>query len=173
MDWADTGKLLAENVGAAFTAADQAIKTVKSLKDLFKVEDKSPAAREAREKLVELQDQLTTMREQASTLKAALADLKEQLADRENFLAEAKNYILTETAPNSLAYVLKSPATEAEKAIRLCTPCFEDKRRSIMQFEKQDWHFDTLRCPRCESTIRVPNDIKPAIMTVHRERSLW
>lgn len=171
--WAETIKTIIVDATLAATGLDKAVKVANGIKDLLKSE-KFPRSGEAREQLVDLTEQLLTVREQKAALRKSLLEVHEALSQRDKFEAEADNYVLKETAPNSLTFVAKSPRDDAEKAVRLCAHCFGEKRKSLLQFEKSDWHFNTLVCQSCGSRVREPNGNAPTVMVGPvSKRALW
>jgi hypothetical protein len=155
-------------VKGAGEAIDSLAKSVSSLQKLFKSKDGAAVSREARDELFDLLSKLDAIRGQHAALSQALAEMKEELVHMNEFKAEVEKHALKELAPHSWAYAPKEPTTADARGPYLCARCFGEHRKSILQFQSQDWHFDTLACPRCASTVRVPNDQKPTIYSAPR-----
>lgn len=102
-----------------------------------------------------------------AALEAKLNEIVQQVEEREN-------YKLVELMPGSFAYTHKESAGPQEPIRHFCVHCLEQERRqSTLQLKVRDFNFDTLECRACGSLIQKPNDNRPTIMTVPRERTLW
>ncbi len=99
-------------------------------------------------------------------------ELEKKLRRLQQFEVESQKYELQALASNTLAYGLKPDAKGIEPDHYLCTRCFEDAKKSILQFARSEFYFDVLKCPVCGNEARVPNDSRPTIMTA-KVRSKW
>jgi hypothetical protein len=86
-------------------------------------------------------------------------ELKEQIARMEKWDAQKKRYKLVPLYPGSVAYALQKAMSEGEPAHYLCTRCYEDSKRSIMQrSQKHASYFGVSSyfiCPACKTEIDV------------------
>lgn len=77
--------------------------------------------------------------------------------------SERERYQLTATAPSdgSMVYMLKPAMRGTEPPHWLCTRCFDDGKKAILQKQKSDGSFSIYGCPSCKATLsthwrRVP-----------------
>ncbi|QMV26810.1 hypothetical protein GRI33_07700 [Brucella sp. BO3] len=156
-------------------ATDTVFKALKTAKEVFKKPQPLTKADivPVENGLLEAMDQILQLKQMQLELIDALIALKQQQLslDEERirikqFEADAKNYVLKEVSPHSRAYVPTAAVASGESPQYLCVSCFEQKQRSLLQFEERDFHFDTLQCPQCSGTIRVPNDVRMEVRTV-------
>ncbi|MDK1377112.1 MULTISPECIES: hypothetical protein [unclassified Sinorhizobium] len=94
-----------------------------------------------RNKVIEMQNlimsaQGTAVAAQSQMLQMVheIAELKAQVAKVEEWKATSERYHLVDYGGNTLAYELTEKAANGEPIHRLCPVCFEQRRRSILQF---------------------------------------
>lgn len=155
------------------TGVGTALKVIKGVKDLVKGDD-TGVSRKVREQLVDLADQLITVKEQNNSLRQALLEVKEELSGIQKFEADADNYTLEKVGSNAFAYMAKGSTSSKEEGPHYCAHCFENKKKSLLQFSKAEHYSNILICPECGTETHVAVDRGPLIMTAPRpERKLW
>lgn len=112
---------------------------------------------------------LEAQKEQLALLNAH-AECEKELTRYKTFECEKDKYVLKELSPHSYAYAKQPVEGEVEAPHHLCASCFQDAKKSILQFSAREVHWDTLKCPKCGSQVRVPNDVKPTIMIAGTQR---
>ncbi|KGJ19337.1 hypothetical protein [Paracoccus sanguinis] len=149
--------------GAAATAFDTAANGLARLKGLFAKE--TPQDAQYRAQIVEITTQLLAAQEANLETKKLLLKLKEEEQRRSKFEQQASRYTLTTTDRGGLVYSLNPDDAKGEPPHDLCAACFEQEKRSIMQFVQPN----TLECPLCKT--RVPkSDGKNYGMVAARSR---
>ena len=99
--------------------------------------------------VIELQEKILTAQEAQSTLVERVSELEKQVADFETWEAEKKNYDLKSVARSAFAYMLKPDARGTKPPHWLCTQCFQNKKRSIMQAVPMHRPDIIAKCPAC------------------------
>lgn len=129
-----------------------------------------------RETRVGIEDRIDEMSEAIRKTKDAYDELyetavalREENARLAKFQLDEEKYEMRAISPHSFVYVAKGVGGSKETTPYLCVACFENKRRSVLQIAKTDFHFDTLHCPACGGTVRVPNDRRAEAMVVRRQ----
>lgn len=120
---------------------------------------------DARGECLRLQDDNTA-------LKARIVELEASLRREDAFDREQEKFQLKEVGPRSFAYAFKESAGGEECSHLLCAPCFQDRKMSILQLGVREFNVDTLKCPRCGTEVRVPNDVRADIRTARRTNRL-
>ncbi len=178
IDYASVLTLVTSTVGAA----DGVTKLAGSIKDVVKSgKVTGPELDSLRDDVSRLYDQAISAKALNLELLASMADLKaaydaqnRKIADMESFDAERSQYVLRQLAPHSHAYIQERTADPAEPMRYYCVPCFDDRRKSILQFNRPDYHADILQCPRCKNEVRIAKaDEGPSVMIGRVKRSGW
>jgi hypothetical protein len=106
-------------------------KTVKEINDISQVRDK----------VIEMQDLILSAQSSAMAAQTQLfevlqdnAELKEKAAAIDEWAATASRYQLRDFGDGTFAYELKPEAANGEPQHRLCPTCFEQRKRSLLQF---------------------------------------
>lgn len=152
-------------IDGALGTLDKVLGVVKTARTLLKGPDVTADLLDLKSSLLAVKTENLALVEQNHALVKRVHELEQTIARYDDFDVEAKKYELRTLAPGSVAYALKDSAGGGEPPHHLCPTCYGERRKSILQFAKQDFHFDTLSCPRCGTTVRVPNDVKMTVMT--------
>jgi hypothetical protein len=128
-------------IGAIKTAFDIA----KGLQNIHDV-----AARDRA--VIELQKEILAAQQAQSTLISRINELEKEAAACEKWGAEKERYALTDFGGNTFAYALKGDAAKGEPPHRICPTCYENRTKSILQFEFRTaiGGRDKYICPACK-----------------------
>lgn len=120
----------------------------------------------ATKKLVsDLLDRLVRLQTEQMTMQEELLKFQDEQKRRGRFQSQAHRYAMVKTELGSLVYSLKTDEARGEPPHDLCTTCFEDEVKSVLQ----PVNFNTLECPRCHATFLKPDGRQAAMMgTVSR-----
>jgi hypothetical protein len=121
-----------------------------------------------RAKVLELNTQIATAQERALsalsdqfTLLERVSELEKQVADFETWETEKLRYELKNVARGATVYVLKEDACSSEDAHWICTTCYQQRKKSIMQRVSsgeqsgRDFRTAKWRCAPCGTEIRT------------------
>lgn len=145
-------------VGAGIETANKVVTFVKGLRSGGDSDPEALAA--AKEQILEVKEALYAAKDSIFTLKDQLAESGAQIKELERRLAQRDESALEKVGPGAFVYVGKSAPEALRNGPWLCQSCFDDGKVAVLQFEKQDWGHDTHKCPRCNTLVRVPNDVK-------------
>lgn len=116
-------------------------------------------------KVGELRAQIFAALDLALTAKFAQAaqferirELEKEAAESKEWAAEREKYQLSEWESGNcwaFTYVLKQEHRAVTPVHHLCTNCYEDGRKSILQKESGGGDDAYLACPRCKTRIRI------------------
>jgi hypothetical protein len=114
-------------------------------------------------KTVELQGILATAMSQVLELQqgliaahARVRELEAEKSSRSAFDADAGRYDLRAVAEGGFAYALKSDAANGQPEHWLCASCFDQRKKSILQYAKADLGRKIYACPNCQTQIFIP-----------------
>ena len=110
----------------------------------------------------ELQEQVNAALMHQSELIAENAGLKERLAAQEGWEEQKKRYQLQDFGGGTFAYALRVEAANGEPDHRLCTSCFAEGRKSILQFTHRTIvDQDHYLCPSCKTEFDFGQQVIP------------
>lgn len=145
-------------IGAAFEALKIASDTAKSLIQLRDIALVRGKAVELQGQILAAQQIALDTRAREESLISQISELKEQVTQLERWSADKEAYALNEVGTGAFAYVRKPNAEPAEPPHWLCTNCFNNHRKSILQYAgRTGSNRESLyTCPMCENRILVP-----------------
>ena len=122
--------------------------TAKGLKDINDAAVRNTA-------VIELQEKILAAQEQQMALVERVGELETEVARFKTWDAEKERYELTQVGDRAaLAYTLKEGVESSEHPHQLCTNCFTDGKKSILQEEVHSvGRAHVLVCHRCRSEI--------------------
>jgi hypothetical protein len=138
---------LIAGLGLLKTAFDMA----KGLKDISDATIRNGA-------VIELQEMILSAQQQQSALIERVRELEKEVARFETWEAEKQRYELKEVPGlnHVLAYTLKPEAQSSEPPHWICTNCYENRKRSILQPEERvPGRAKVLVCNNCGSDFYV------------------
>lgn len=144
-------------VGAGIDTANKVVTFVKGLRSGGDSDPEALAT--AKEQILEVKEALYAAKDSIFTLKDQLTESGAQIKELERRLAQRDEYALEKIGPGAFAYVQKNDQEALANGPWLCQSCFDDGRVAVLQFNRRDIGQDTHKCPRCESVVRVPNDV--------------
>jgi hypothetical protein len=127
-------------------------KSFLSLQSMTEVQGKvielQSAILSAQSSAMEANSQQLTMAEEIRTLQSKIESMK-------GWSEETKRYKLVEPWGNgSLVYALREAAKQNEPPHYICTKCFEDGRKSVLNPLDDVKGWCIFRCPHCKSEVR-------------------
>ena len=88
--------------------------------------------------------------EREFTLTRQVHELEQRIVKLEAWDAEKQRYQLTDFGGGTFAYDLKPDMSSGEPSHRICAACYQEGRKSILQFKLQTgYHQDKYNCPAC------------------------
>ena len=111
--------------------------------------------------LLDAQQGLFAAQEAQSAASKRISDLEEEIVRIRDWKAERENYELVDVWHGAFAYMPKGGVESGEIAHWLCTNCFEQGRKSLMQ-NKGGVTDALFGCDGCQATFRVASRIRPS-----------
>lgn len=108
--------------------------------------------------LMGLQSQLYAAQMERAALSGRIAELEAKVASYETWEQEKQRYQLHQFAEGGFAYALTQEMRGSEPTHYICSRCYEDGIKSILQRGNDGW-FRALVCHRCSSVVRT--DLPP------------
>jgi hypothetical protein len=149
------GAKMVGEVFAGLSAIKTALDLAKGLKDIDDATRRNAA-------VIELQEQILDAQSEQATLVDHVRELKTRVAQLEAWDADKERYILTDLGGRHFAYALKDSMANGEPLHHLCTQCYSDNIKSILQTEdRQPGRCRVLTCHRCGSDIYLTGTPDP------------
>jgi hypothetical protein len=119
------------------------------------------AVYEVNAKLLAVQSVALESQEKQATFTQRIGELEKEIVKLKDWNREAERYQLTEVARGVFTYLLKPGMEQSEPAHMLCTNCFTQKEKSVLQADSPGRKSTTHRCPRCKNILAVPHATRP------------
>ena len=156
-----------------FTAITQALGALKAVKDIGEATIGLANAAAFRErqiefqgKIIEAQDGIFAMQQERTALIEKISELEKEITNLKAWDTEKNRYKLVEVGPGAFARVIKPEAQGSEPEHLICTSCYENWKKSILQADPDLARtFGDIRvCPACGCKVHVARnpDWKPA-----------
>lgn len=128
----------------------------KSLLELKTLTDVQGKVIELQSAILSAQSSALSANAEQSAMVEEIRRLKEEIASVKAWESEKQRYKLTnpwEEEGGGVAYALKKSMANSEPAHLICTKCYEDGRKSILNPFKNDKGFIVYGCPICKAQI--------------------
>jgi len=142
---------------AEITAALSGIKTVGELTALIlktKVDSTvTEKAIESQGAIIALQNTMLTLQTEYQSLLQEKDRLEKLLIDMDQWETEAQKYQLTKVGNGAFVYALKADQADSAPEHWLCTTCYQQNRKSILQMAGKTlgrWYYE---CPKCQTRV--------------------
>ena len=146
------------------TLIQSTISGLKLAGDIAKSILKLKSIPEVQGKIIELQSTILAAQSSAfsaNTAQAAMVDeirtLKEEIARIKAWESEKKRYQLTSPWTGTVVYALKKSMSNSEPPHWICTKCYEDGRKSILNQHRKPSAFIEFVCSVCKTIIQPHN----------------
>ena len=112
--------------------------------------------------IIKLQAQIMTAQQGAlaaqeheASMAEEIRSLKGRVDDLEAWDIEKQRYHLTKLPPGAFVYALEDEESGTEPLHYLCTNCFENQKKSILQSEGPDSGVEKFRCNTCGAEVQA------------------
>jgi hypothetical protein len=146
-------------IGAALTSFNTLKNIAQTMMGLHDVKALQAKVIEFNNAIIEAQTKIFLVNEERTALLERISNLEKDVADLEAWETAKQRYELKQTSSGGLAWFLKADAQPPEQPHKICTKCYEDRKRSILQPKGRSgaaMHLGiaaTLYCPACKSEI--------------------
>lgn len=117
---------------------------------------------ESQAAIISVQAVMLNLQSQYQSLLQEKDELKKQLIETENWNAEASKYSLIAVDPGIFVYALYPNDSPSTPDHWLCTHCYQNKHKSILERTGSDSRGIVFLCFRCQNSIRtswIPGEI--------------
>jgi hypothetical protein len=105
---------------------------------------------ESQAAVISLQTSMMTLQSQYQSLLREKDELEKRLVEIEDWKVEAAKYSLKELVPGALVYAPNSDAGDTAPEHWLCTRCYQERKKSILQRTIMPRVYV---CPACQTTV--------------------
>lgn len=144
-------------IQGGFTAVKAALELVKAGKGMIEQAAMASALYDIQQRLMEAQGAALQAVEEKTELGARVRELEAQLRDREDWKAEAEKFAVVQIAQGVFVMLAQDETSRYEAAVKLCTTCFNRKRKSILQQAHGSIRVFTLTCNECGAQMPFRN----------------
>src|SRR5690606_36009610 len=125
--------------------------------------------RDLNERLGDALEQLIAAQTEHLALLAEKAELEAQVLKLQDWAHEKQRYQRHQMPAGSFVYRLKPGMEAGEPTHDICTECYQQGIKSILQAAEDGW-FEALKCHRCNSVIRTQKTESQAFVAVSSDR---
>lgn len=140
---------------ASLKAANDIAKGMLTLRDGALIQGK---VIELQSVILDAQSSVFAVNQERSALIESIGELEKKVAAMEAWRAERERYALKEIAPSVLAYLLKESERATEPLHALCANCYQNRKKSILQFQGNYYSVAKFKCHSCNSEIDAAID---------------
>lgn len=141
----------------AVKAATEIVKTMVGLRDSAKLTENTV---KLNSEILSVQSALMEAHKEQETLLQTIRELKEEIVHMKTWETEKQRYELKKFYPGTFAYTPKEEHRCAEPVHCLCTRCYEDGKRFILQATgRGDYGYQVLFCPNCKMELPLGNEL--------------
>lgn len=146
-------------IGAALTSFNTLKNIAQTMIGLHDVQALQSKVIEFNNAIIDAQTKIFLVNEERTALLERIGDLEKNLTDLKAWKATEDRYELKNTNGGGWAWFLKAEAQASELPHKICTKCYEEQKRSILQPKPrsiaavQFGNWPMLICPICKSEI--------------------
>ena len=117
---------------------------------------------ELQSKLLDAQSKALAANEDRAALVDRISELEHQIARFKKWEAEKQRYELKRWGDAAFAYVLKEDAANGQPLHALCTTCYDNGKKTLLQSNgEMQIHSHAWNCPVCKTSVRAHARILP------------
>lgn len=131
----------------SLNAASNIAKSILELRDVAQINTK---VIEFQNEIMSAQDKVRSSQREQDLLLEKIQELEKECKQLKDWNIEKEHYEIKEISSGVFAFIEKNYEGSLQSARKLCTTCFEQRTKSILQYESLG---KLLTCPRCSSMI--------------------
>jgi hypothetical protein len=157
----------AGEVLAGLSALKTAFDIAKGLKDIDDATKRSAA-------VIELQEKILSAQQEQFALTEQLRGLQNKMATLDTWEAEKNRYELTDFGGETLAYALKQSMANGEPPHRLCSACYQNRKKGILQPTGiSAYKQEMVKCSECGKDFMLGNRVERPLSARSKLPSGW
>lgn len=142
-------------IDGTFTGLKAVAEIAKGLVELKSITDVKAKAIELQSAILAAQSSALSANADLARAVAEMQALKDELARIKAWDEQKQRYRLVSPWSGAVAYALREAAKGSDPPHWICTKCFEDGRRSILNPQMDKEHWFSYVCPVCKASIRT------------------
>lgn len=152
---------MAGEIVSAFQSVRVLMDVLKANKTLTNFNELVSAVSEVNADLLSAQAMALSSQKSEMALAQRVRELEKEIGELKDWERKTKNYSLMLIGPGVFAYEMQFGVESGEIPHCLCTSCYEDRKKSILQCRSGSTTLHVYLCPRCNATFP------------HREGHCW
>jgi hypothetical protein len=133
-------------------ALKELVSSISATHDRVRLDNTLIAVNEA---IMSAHEKAIAAQEAYSTLDKTRCDLEKRVREFETWEREAQRYELKDFGGSTFAYVVKEAMQGSEPPHSICPTCYENKKKSILQFVGIKHSQQYFLCPVCDRTYHL------------------
>jgi hypothetical protein len=142
-----------DSIASALSSIKAVTDVAKTFKDVSSVSDIQSISIELRDNILSAQSATLTAQSEQAAMVQRIRDLEEEITRVKAWKEEKQRYQLVAPWIGAVTYALKEECSESEPPHWICTKCYEEGRKSILNQHKKHSGFVEFFCPVCKNTI--------------------
>jgi hypothetical protein len=143
-------------IQSAITSLNTAANIAKGFLQLRTIAEMQGKVIELQSAILAAQSSALAAQSEQATLIQRISELEKEIARVKAWEGQKQRYKLHSPWEGATVYALKRSMCEGEPAHWICTHCYEDGRRSILQFGYKKEAGNAYRCPSCDAVVHHP-----------------
>ena len=153
-----------EYIQLAYNSSKAAFDVAKGINSLSSEVEKNLAVVEIQRHVMEGNSNLMAAQQAHSDALKRIDALEKEVLHLKDWSGEKQNYVLKSIDPSGFAYVPKAGLENGQPPHWLCTNCFDQSEKSILQMKDAGGPMATYHCNRCSGQMMVysrrhPSDV--------------
>jgi hypothetical protein len=154
-------------VFAGLSALKTAFDIAKGLKDIDDAARRNAA-------VIELQNKILSAQQEQFAMAERVRGLENQLAAFEDWNSEKKRYEMADFGGGTLAYKLKPNMANGEPPHRLCSACYQNRKKGILQPTGINaYHREMVKCAECGKDFVLGNRVERTLSASPKLPTGW
>lgn len=149
-------------IAGTVSALKSAVDITKAMIDLRDAQAIQTKVIELNSKILEAQSSAFTANDERTTLIELVGAPKKEVADLKAWGAEKEKYELSNVGRGAVAYIRKRDAQPSENPHWLCPNCYQQSKKSFLQYHHADQRDHVYDCSACGQKIRVDSSVSPS-----------
>ena len=151
-----------EYLQLAYNSGKAAFDIAQGVNALSSEVERNSAVVEIQRHVMEGNSNLMAAQQAHSAALKRIDDLEKEVVRLKDWSAEKQNYQLKSIDPSGFAYMPKPELQTGEPPHWLCTNCFEQAQKSILQLKGTSGPMATYHCNRCSGQMQVYSRRSPS-----------
>ena len=142
------------SIAAAATSIKTIADIIKTLGKMKSIPEVQTAIIELRNEIISAQSNALIAQSEQATMIQKISDLEKEFADMKAWEEEKQRYQLVSPWNGCVVYALKEQCKKTEPPHWICTKCYEDGRKSILNQHHKPSAFIEFICPVCKAMVQ-------------------